>query len=256
MFGCTQRGQGLVLAMTCVMEGISPMRVNQTYHIIEGRLSMRADAMLARYVERGGKYTIIERSATRAAAVFEKDTNRIETEYTLDEAQRQGLPYRKDGKTLKENWTRYPKQMLWARLVSDTVRALDPGVCAGTYTPEELQDAPVEIPPITAFDISSDGETSKADAPIKATRTKTETPKVVEPEPAQKLESEPKQKVVEQEQKNAEVDYSRMPVGRLAGKQWTEFTTEQLLKIFEVQHPGITDEHKDAVQAELARRAK
>ena len=151
MFGCKEQGQGAVLVMTCLSENISPLRFTQTYHIIHNNVSMRADAMLARFVERGGKYKIIERSNTKAAAKFEKDGNVLDTEFGIEEARERHLTTSKNDGTEKDSWKYNPKQMLWARLVSDSVRALDPGVNCGTYTPEEISDfgdANVrEIPP-------------------------------------------------------------------------------------------------------------
>jgi hypothetical protein len=54
--------------MAGMESGFSPFASATGVHIIEGKPSMRADAMLAKFVERGGKYEIAERSATRAAA--------------------------------------------------------------------------------------------------------------------------------------------------------------------------------------------
>jgi len=47
-------GDGAVLALTCICEGITPLEFVRTYHIIEGRPAMRADAMAARFLAAGG----------------------------------------------------------------------------------------------------------------------------------------------------------------------------------------------------------
>ena len=233
MFGCSQQGQGLVLAMTCLAEGISPIRFGQTYHIIDGRVSMRADAMLAKFMERGGKFIIRERSTTRAAACFIKDGNELEAEYTMDEARASGICLAKDGKSLKTNWAKFPKQMLWARLVSDTVRALDPGVNMGTYTPEEVQD--IDDTPTARVVVPE---------PIKRrAKTAAEAAPAAEPAPAPAVEPE----VVAS-------DFGTMPAGIHQGKAWSEFTTAQLKTVLGSNHPAFADGHKDAVRAELANR--
>jgi len=54
MFGCEKVEQGKVIAMACLSEKKNPMDIARTYHIIDGRLSMRADAMLAEFRNRGG----------------------------------------------------------------------------------------------------------------------------------------------------------------------------------------------------------
>jgi len=50
--------------------------------------------------------------------------------------------YKSKNDELKFNWStpRKRKQMLWARLVSDVVRAIAPQVVKGIYTPEEVAD--------------------------------------------------------------------------------------------------------------------
>lgn len=40
----------------------------------------------------------------------------------------------------KDNWKKYPRQMLRARVISDGVRGVYPAVLQGFYTPEEVQD--------------------------------------------------------------------------------------------------------------------
>ena len=59
--------QGEVLAWECLVLRIPPLRLAQTYHLIMGKLTMRADAMLAGLVERGGSYVVKSRTADAAA---------------------------------------------------------------------------------------------------------------------------------------------------------------------------------------------
>ena len=44
--------------------------------------------------------------------------------------------------TNKDNWKNYPRAMLRARVVSEGIRTVFPGVVLGVYTPEEVQDIP------------------------------------------------------------------------------------------------------------------
>jgi len=234
LFGCSQKGQGFVLAMTCIQQNITPLEFGSTYHIIEGKVSMRSDAMLAKFVERGGRYKITERTATRAAATFLCGENNYPAEYTMKDAEAAGICFKSDGKTLKTNWAKYPKQMLWARLTSDTVRALDPGVCAGIYTPEEIQD----------FDgAASTSKVVVADPIIKPLAKVDQAPA---PEPEVKSEAETPEVV--------SADYSKMPIGRLAGTSWTEFTDKQLETVCKADHVAITENHKAAAKLVLEGR--
>tara|TARA_Y100000593_G_scaffold23934_1_gene47463 strand:- start:520 stop:1341 length:822 start_codon:yes stop_codon:yes gene_type:complete len=133
MFGITAPEQGAVLAMTALAERVTPVELLKKYHLVQGRLAMRSDAMLAEFIRAGGKVTWVETSPTRAAARFVFADNDIELEFTMDEAKSAGLASR-------ENWKKHPANMLRARLISNAVRMLAPQVCSGQYTPEEVQD--------------------------------------------------------------------------------------------------------------------
>ena len=85
MFGCTKVEQGMVLAMQCLAEGKAPLELAKTYHIIEGKLTMRSDAMLGRYLTSGGKVKWTERSDTRVAGIWICDGNEIEIAVTLED---------------------------------------------------------------------------------------------------------------------------------------------------------------------------
>jgi hypothetical protein len=140
MFGVNNPGAGMVIAATCHAQGISLMEFARTYHIIEGRPSMRADAMLAEFRKRGGVCRILENSVERAAADFEFEGQVLHGLFAMDDARRTGDCLKGDGKTLKHNWEKRPDDMLWARMVSRSVRRLCPEIVAGLYTPEEVQD--------------------------------------------------------------------------------------------------------------------
>lgn len=141
MFGISSAAAGFVVAATCHQQGISLMEFHRCYHIVEGRPSMRADAMLAEYRKRGGTYRIVENSVNRAAAAFEFEGEEYTFEYSMEDAKRTGDCFKGDTQTLKHNWKRRPEDMLWARLISRTVRRLCPEINAGLYSPEEMQDA-------------------------------------------------------------------------------------------------------------------
>ena len=141
MFGCKNDSQGRVLAMACLCERRSPVELMREYHLIEGNLTLKADAMLARFRAAGGEHIIVERSAERAAITLKMKRQKPQDfSFTWEEAKAESYVYCKDGKTLKDNWStpRRRMQMLWARLVSDAVRALAPECVAGHYTPEDF----------------------------------------------------------------------------------------------------------------------
>lgn len=147
MFGCERVEQGKVLAAVCMAEKKSPIQVLRENHLIDGKLSQRADYMLASFRQRGGKHRVIERSPDRAAVELELDGEKQAFVLTFADACLEPHPWSNkrgpDGKTLlKTNWAtpRARMQMLWARVISDGVRTMCPEVVAGIYTPEEIAD--------------------------------------------------------------------------------------------------------------------
>lgn len=148
MFGVKTKEQGQVLAMHCLMTKSSPLEIMQTFHLVDGsKLSMRADAILARFNARGGKHQVLQRDPSCASVKLIKDG--IETTFTLkwDDCKNEPFAKGKDGAVAYNYQTPLKRmQMLWARVTSDAVRATDPGAVCGMYTPEELQDDTDSVP--------------------------------------------------------------------------------------------------------------
>jgi hypothetical protein len=125
-------------------DGITPLDFIRKYHIIEGRPSMRADAMTAEFRRRGGKVRWLQLGDSGTAeAEFEFEGQSFKMSFTLDDARRL-LGKGKDGKDRIDkpggNWEKDPGAMLRARLTSKAIRILAPEIVAGVYTPEEVQD--------------------------------------------------------------------------------------------------------------------
>lgn len=154
MFGCGSVEAGQVFAVECLHRNMPPLTLAERYHVIFGKLSMKAEAMLAGFEQAGGEYEEVERSADLASIKMTiKGKPRI---LSLSWADAQKEPFCYVGKEedvvakLLKNQTpplkpkyatpRSRMQMLWARLVSDSVRFLCPSVVCGVYTPEEISD--------------------------------------------------------------------------------------------------------------------
>jgi hypothetical protein len=199
MFGCESVEQGMVFAWECFSRKCSPLSLTETYHVIDGKLAMRADAMLARFIEQGGRHVIIERSPDRAAVQLLQDGETQAFSFTWEEAQAEGLPNGKNG--IKTNWStpRRRMQMLWARVVSDGVRAMAPQVCAGAYTPEDFGHS---------IDNQDDAEPAADSTPAVVTTVEVTAaaPPVVKTEPAAASPAtvvEPAARPITREQKDA-----------------------------------------------------
>jgi hypothetical protein len=175
LFGCSRPQQGTVLAMQCLATGMSPFELTQTYHIIDGKLSMKADAMLGRFLSAGGKAVWGARTAEKVSARFIYRDNDLEMSVSMQELIASGVALSK-GDQLKDNYRRHPRQMLTARLISEAVRLLAPEIVAGVYTPEEIGDFATESTPPNP--VPPKPEPPKAEPETKPKPTKTKAPTI------------------------------------------------------------------------------
>jgi hypothetical protein len=154
MFGCESVSQGNILALACVVSGRDPLSLPMEYHLMKGKLTLRADAMLGRLSSSGGKYEIIEHSPNAAEVKMEFKGRKFHQRFTWEEAQQEPFVYEgkgivkllKEGKrdqlVLKDNYAtpRRRMQQMWCRVVSDGVRVVAPELVTGVYTGEETAD--------------------------------------------------------------------------------------------------------------------
>ena len=134
LFGMKRTEEALALMIVAQAENRHPGSVAAEYHIIQGRPALKADAMLARFQNAGGKVAWDAYTDTAVSAVFTHEAGgSVKIEWTMERAKKAGL-------TGKDNWTKYPRQMLRARVISEGVRTCYPAVCVGVYTPEEVGD--------------------------------------------------------------------------------------------------------------------
>lgn len=147
LFGVKSAEQALALMLVAQAEGLHPMQAVKEYHIINGRPVLRADAMLARFQRAGGSVEWIELADTAVEAVFSHPQGgKARIRWTVDDAKRAGI-------FGQDNWKKYPRAMLRARVISEGVRTVYPGVVTGVYTPEEMMDAQAE--PTTVVEVQS-----------------------------------------------------------------------------------------------------
>jgi hypothetical protein len=97
LFGIKERAQGHVLALACITEGMSPFQLMRRFHIVEGRLTQRADAMLAEFKAAGGKVRWIQWDETAAKAEFEYQGDKLENVFSWEMAQKAKYPFKSDG---------------------------------------------------------------------------------------------------------------------------------------------------------------
>ena len=133
LFGITTPEQAMALMLVAQAEGLHPATAARDYHIIQGRPTLKADAMLARYLASGGKVEWHEHTDTKVAATFtHPQGGSLRIEWDMARA--------KVAELKSAMWTKYPRQMLRASVISEGVRATNPAVAVGIYTPEEAAD--------------------------------------------------------------------------------------------------------------------
>jgi len=176
MFGDIQEPQGFIIALQCMAENKPPLELAKHYHIIKGKLTKRADAMLAEFESAGGEWQFLDlkNPTVQKAIVSYKKYEKVEVEYSVDDAKTCGVYNLKDRKGNPSMWAKFPANMLRARLVSETLRAIAPAIVTGVYTPEEAAQ----------FD-----EVTKVSEPVKKA-TPANAQRKAEPKQAEVIETE------------------------------------------------------------------
>ncbi|HAC90923.1 MAG TPA: hypothetical protein DCF63_09865, partial [Planctomycetaceae bacterium] len=127
LFGVKTQDQALALMALCEAEGLHPATAVRDYHIISGKPALKADAMLARFQQAGGKVKWISYTAERCCAEFSHPAGgTVEIDWTIQMAKAAGLDR-------NPTWKQYPRQMLKARCISEGVRTVFPAVSIGVY---------------------------------------------------------------------------------------------------------------------------
>ena len=144
LFGVKDKDQALALMALCQAEGIHPMTAVRDYHIISGRPSLKAETMLARFMQNGGKVEWHTLTDDKAEATFSHPQGgSIKLDWTIARAKQAGL-------LNNATWQKYPRPMLRSRLISEGVRTVAPGIVQGVYTPDELENSAPELVTVSA----------------------------------------------------------------------------------------------------------
>jgi hypothetical protein len=130
--------------MACLLygrdQGIPAMIALTEIAVVDGRPTMSANLMASKARANGHRISRAEHRnpdgevvAVTAKGVH-RDGTTDEITWTLDDAKRAGL-------LAKQNWVKYPRQMLWARAVSELCRTLFNDAFLGSvYTVDEIGD--------------------------------------------------------------------------------------------------------------------
>lgn len=128
-FGFKTQEQAAALMLVAQADGLHPAKAATHYHIINGRPSLTADAMLARFQQAGGRVNWDAYSDDSVTGTFSHaQGGSVTITWTLARAKKAGVG----------NLEKFPAAMLRARCISEGVRTVYPGVIVGMYTPEEV----------------------------------------------------------------------------------------------------------------------
>lgn len=133
---------------------MGPMEALREIHIVQGRPTLSAGAMLARAIRSGVRVEWLEASDKAARLKLTRGSVSYEQSWTIEDAKRAQL-LGKSGP-----WQTYPGAMLRARAISAAVRAFCPDVIGGggLYTPDEAEHIEAPRAPSRVEVVSTDGE--------------------------------------------------------------------------------------------------
>ena len=147
MFGIKDVDQAVALMSIAVAEGRHPATIARDFDIIQGRQVKKAEAMQRDSLAAGMRIEWHENSDDACEATFSHPHGgTVRIRWDIARAQRAGL-------TNKDNWKKYPRSMLRARVISEGCRTVCPMATSGMYTPEEAVDMePVNVTPPQKID--------------------------------------------------------------------------------------------------------
>ena len=134
LFGMRDRESVLALMAVAQAEGLHPATAARDFHIIQGRPALKADAMLARFQNAGGKVTWKDYTDEKVTGIFtHPNGGELAVTWTIKQATDIGLVKPGSG------WIKFPRAMLRSRCISEGIRSVFPGSVTGFYTPEEVE---------------------------------------------------------------------------------------------------------------------
>jgi len=235
LFGKRNPAEGLAIVAMCQQKRISWLDFMQNFHMIQGVVSKKTDAIIADFHRAGGIHRVLSRTADKAECYFKLGDTDYTSAITWADCLAEPFVYvgkendvlamlqRGQTPPLKAKYStpRARMQMLWARCVSDGVRVVAPECVQGIYTPEETSDF-IEVPAAPAPSSSAPSATVQG---------------VASPSP---LAADP----------------SVCPCGPLMGKPWAEMETKMLQLALSTPNPAITTEMQDRIRAILTERER
>ena len=135
LFGMKDKNSVLALMAVAQAEGLHPATAARDFHIIQGRPALKADAMLARFQNAGGKVEWKDYADDKVTGVFSHPNGgNLAVTWTIEQATKIGLVKAGSG------WQKFPRAMLRSRCISEGIRSVFPGSVTGFYSPDEVEN--------------------------------------------------------------------------------------------------------------------
>jgi len=140
-YGFKTKEQVMAVMLVAQAENKHPASVVQEYDIIQGKPALKSQAILARFQLSGGSVQWDELTPKRVIGTFKHPQGgSLTVEWTIEMAKQAGI-YREGS-----GWSKYPEDMLRARVISRAVRSIYPACILGHYATEEVMDFDSPMP--------------------------------------------------------------------------------------------------------------
>jgi hypothetical protein len=140
-YGFKSKEQVMAVMLVAQAENKHPASVVQEYDIIQGKPALKSQAILARFQLSGGSVQWDEVTPKKVKGTFKHPQGgTLTVEWTIEMAKQAGI-YREGS-----GWSKYPEDMLRARVISRAVRSIYPACILGHYATEEVMDFDSPMP--------------------------------------------------------------------------------------------------------------
>lgn len=126
--------QAMVKVVAGQEMGIGPIAAMTSIHIIKGRITLSANLIASRIRQSDNyDFKVIEMDNDKCEIAFTREGEELgRSLFTTEDAEKAGLVH-------GDNWKHYPKNMLYARAISNGAKWYCPDIFSGpVYTPDEL----------------------------------------------------------------------------------------------------------------------
>ena len=140
-YGFKTKEQVMAVMLVAQAENKHPASVVQEYDVIQGKPALKSQAILARFQLSGGSVQWDEVTNKKVKGTFKHPQGgTLTVEWTIEMAKQAGI-YREGS-----GWSKYPEDMLRARVISRAVRSIYPACILGHYATEEVMDFDSPMP--------------------------------------------------------------------------------------------------------------